>query len=199
MIWQQRLLHGFKLPQHHIVTSSELFGERTAPSKKRRAVVNAEDIIAQATALNVGDLIVHRQHGIGRYLGLETIEVFTVTHDCLALEYSGQDKLFLPVENIELLSRYGSDQGSANLDKLGGTSWQSRQLSVKKTTARHCKILDGYCCETHVKTAPTIQVDDGASQEFCRRFTFVETDDQERAIQDVVSDLSKGTPMDRLI
>ncbi|MBH1989810.1 MAG: transcription-repair coupling factor [Alphaproteobacteria bacterium] len=199
VIWQQRLIHGFKLPHHHIVTSLEVFGERSAPSKKRRAVVNAEDIIAQATALNVGDLIVHRQHGIGRYLGLETIEVFTVTHDCLALEYSGQDKLFLPVENIELLSRYGSDQGSAHLDKLGGTSWQSRQLSVKKQLRDIAKYLMNIAAKRMLKTAPAIQVNDGAFEEFCRRFTFVETDDQERAIQDVVTDLSKGTPMDRLI
>lgn len=199
VVWQQRLLHGFKLQNHHIVTTSELFGERTAPSKKRKAVVNPEDIIAQATALNVGDLIVHRQHGIGRYLGLETIEVFTVTHDCLALEYSGKDKLFLPVENIELLSRYGSDQGSALLDKLGGTSWQSRQLGVKKQLRDIAKYLMDIAAKRMLKKAPIMNVEEGLFQDFCRRFTFVETDDQERAIMDVITDLAKGTPMDRLI
>jgi transcription-repair coupling factor (superfamily II helicase) len=199
VIWQQRLLHGFKLQNYHIITTSELFGERAATSKKRKAVVNPEDIIAQATALNVGDLIVHRQHGIGRYLGLETIEVFTVTHDCLALEYSGHDKLFLPVENIELLSRYGSDQGSAHLDKLGGTSWQNRQLGVKKQLRDIAKYLMDIAAKRMLKTAPTIHAEEGLFQEFCRRFTFIETEDQERAIMDVVTDLAKGTPMDRLI
>lgn len=199
VIWNQRLLHGFKTKEYVVVTASELFGERVTPSKKRKSVVNPEDIIAQATALSVGDLIVHRQHGIGRYLGLETISVFNVTHDCLALEYAGQDKLFLPVENIELLSRYGSDQGSVNLDKLGGTSWQARQLSVKKQLRTIAKYLMDIAAKRHLKTAPPIQIPTDEFQEFCRRFPFVETEDQEKAIQDVITDLEKPTPMDRLI
>lgn len=199
VIWNQRLLHGFKTKEYFVVTASELFGERVTPSKKRKSVVNPEDIIAQATALSVGDLIVHRQHGIGRYLGLETISVFNVTHDCLALEYSGNDKLFLPVENIELLSRYGSDQGSVNLDKLGGTSWQARQLSVKKKLRTIAKYLMDIAAKRHLKTAPSIQIPTDEFQEFCRRFPFVETEDQEKAILDVITDLEKPTPMDRLI
>lgn len=199
VIWNQRLLHGFKNKDYYILTASELFGERISTVKKRKSVVNPEDIIAQATALNVGDLIVHRQHGIGRYLGLETISVFNVTHDCLALEYSGRDKLFLPVENIELLSRYGSDQGSVNLDKLGGTSWQARQLNVKKQLRTIAKYLMDIAAKRHLKTAPTIQIPTEEFQAFCRRFPFVETEDQEKAISDVIQDLRKTTPMDRLI
>ena len=199
VIWNQRLLHGFKTKEYYVVTASELFGERVISSKKRKSVANPEDIIAQATALNVGDLIVHRQHGIGRYLGLETISVFNVTHDCLTLEYSGHDKLFLPVENIELLSRYGSDQGSVNLDKLGGTSWQARQLSVKKQLRTIAKYLMDIAAKRHLKTAPPIQIPTDEFQEFCRRFSFVETEDQEKAILDVITDLEKPTPMDRLI
>ncbi|MCP5322910.1 MAG: transcription-repair coupling factor [Candidatus Paracaedibacteraceae bacterium] len=199
VLWNEKLLRCIVTPSCCIVTPSELFGERQKNFKKRTAVAKPEDIISQATSLNIGDLVVHRKHGIGRYLGLKTIEVFNVTHDCLAIEYAAQDKLFLPVENIELLSRYGSDQGSVALDKIGGTSWQSRQLKVKKQLRTIAKYLMDIAAKRMLKTAPMINANEGVFQEFCRRFTFVETEDQEKAILDVVTDLAKGTPMDRLI
>jgi len=154
VVWHERISHGFKTLNYHIITASELFGERQKPFKKHKNPADPSDIISQATAINVGDLVVHRQHGIGRYKGLETIEVYTVVHDCLVLEYSDKDKLFLPVENIELLSRYGSDQGSVALDKLGGTSWQSRQIKVKKTAANNSAVSNEYCSTTHGKNRP---------------------------------------------
>lgn len=199
ILWTEPLAQGFKHTDTLYITATELFGERKKTFKQRKTVTNPEDIISQATALNVGDLVVHRQHGIGQYLGLETINVFNVTHDCLALAYAGQDKLYLPVENIELLSRYGSDQGSVHLDKLGNTSWQSRQLKVKKQLRTIAKYLMDIAAKRMLKTAPVIEPNSGAFDEFCRRFKFVETEDQEKAIHDVIEDLAKGTPMDRLV
>jgi transcription-repair coupling factor (superfamily II helicase) len=199
LLWQEKILHGFKTESYQIITASELFGERQIGFRKRKTIINPEDIISQATTLSVGDLIVHRHQGIGRYLGLETIEIYNITHDCLALEYAGQDKLYLPVENIELISRYGNDQGTVSLDKLGGTAWQTRQVKVKKQLRTIAKYLMDIAAKRSLKTAPVITVQEGAFQDFCRRFTFVETEDQEKAILDVTTDLAKGTPMDRLI
>jgi transcription-repair coupling factor (superfamily II helicase) len=199
ILWRERISHGFQTPEFQIITSSELFGERQSNFKTRKTIVNPEDIISQATALNVGDLVVHRNQGVGRYLGLETIEVYTIRHDCLVLEYAGNDKLYLPVENIELISRYGSDQGTISLDKLGGAAWQNRQLKVKKQLRTIAKYLMDIAAKRMLKTAPVIDANNGAFQDFCRRFAFIETEDQEKAIMDVVSDLAKGTPMDRLI
>lgn len=199
ILWREKISHGFKTPEFQIITSSELFGERQSNFRKRKTIINPEDIISQATTLNVGDLVVHRNQGIGRYLGLETIEVYTVRHDCLALEYAGNDKLYLPVENIELISRYGTDQGLVSLDKLGGASWQNRQLKVKKQLRTIAKYLMDIAAKRMLKTAPVIDASDGAFQDFCRRFAFVETEDQEKAIMDVITDLAQGIPMDRLI
>jgi transcription-repair coupling factor (superfamily II helicase) len=199
ILWPEKISHGFQTPEFQIVTSSELFGERQSNFKKPKTIVNPEDIISQATALNVGDLVVHRSQGIGRYLGLETIEVYAIRHDCLALEYAGNDKLYLPVENIELISRYGTDQGTVSLDKLGGAAWQNRQLKVKKQLRTIAKYLMDIAAKRMLKKAPVINANDGPFQDFCRRFSFIETEDQEKAIMDVVSDLVKGLPMDRLI
>lgn len=81
--------------------------------------------------MNEGDLVVHIDHGIGRYKGLETLQVGGAPHDCVCLVYADDDKLFVPVENIEVLSRYGSEQAGVLLDKLGGAAWQARKSRLK--------------------------------------------------------------------
>ena len=87
-------------------------------------------MLAEASALTAGDLVVHIDHGVGRFVGLKTIEAAGAPHDCLEIHYAGGDRLFLPVENLELLSRYGSETGE--LDRLGGAGWQSRKARLKK-------------------------------------------------------------------
>jgi transcription-repair coupling factor (superfamily II helicase) len=199
IIWSAHLHEGFQTPSQHIVTPIDIFGARKKTFKRSNRTVNPEDIISHANSISPGDLAVHIQHGIGQYIGLKTVEVFNVTHDCLLLEYAGQDKLYLPVENIELLSRYGSEQGSVSLDKLGGTAWQNRQLKVKKQLRTIAKYLIDIAAQRTLKTAPVLNPKEGLYDEFCARFKFVETEDQEKAILDVIEDLSKGTPMDRLV
>ncbi len=180
-----------------LVGEQDLLGERIArPPRKRR---RADQFIADATGIEQGDLVVHQDHGIGRYDGLETIEVNGAPHDCLRLVYDGGDKLFLPVENIEVLSRFGSETEGASLDKLGGVSWQNRKAKAKQRVADMAEQLIKVAAERATRQGEVVAPPEGAWDEFCSRFPFAETDDQLRAISDVVEDLAAGRPMDRLI
>ena len=175
----------------------DLLGERISRPPRRRK--SADQFIADATEIAEGDLVVHQDHGIGRYDGLETIGVSGAPHDCLRLLYDGGDKLFLPVENIELLSRFGSDSAGVSLDKLGGASWQNRKAKAKQRIADMADQLIRIAAERRVKEAHMATPPEGAWDEFCARFPFAETEDQQRAIADVLEDLAAGRPMDRLI
>ncbi|MGN6584293.1 MAG: CarD family transcriptional regulator, partial [Rhizobiaceae bacterium] len=108
---------GFETRQFTVIAEQDILGDRLIRRSKRR---RAADFISEATSLSAGDIVVHADHGIGRFIGLKTIEAAGAPHDCLEIHYAGEDRLFLPVENIELLSRYGSDSATATLDKLGG-------------------------------------------------------------------------------
>ncbi|WBV41542.1 transcription-repair coupling factor [Pseudoroseomonas cervicalis] len=180
-----------------LTSEQDLLGERIARPPRRRK--RADQFIADATEIAEGDLVVHQDHGIGRYDGLETLDVSGAPHDCLRLLYDGGDKLFLPVENIELLSRFGSDSAGVALDKLGGTSWQNRKAKAKQRIADMAGQLIRIAAERRVKDAPLVTPPEGAWDEFCARFPFAETEDQQRAIADVLEDLAAGRPMDRLI
>jgi len=179
------------------VSEQDLLGERIARPPRRRK--RADQFIAEATEIAEGDLVVHQDYGIGRYDGLETIGVGTAPHDCLRLIYDGDEKLFLPVENIELLSRFGSDQAGVALDKLGGTSWQNRKSKMKQRIRDMAGELIRVAAARQMREAPSLAPAEGMWEEFCARFPFVETEDQTRAISDVLEDMSSGRPMDRLI
>ena len=151
------------------------------------------------TSLAAGDLVVHVDHGIGRFAGLRAIEAAGAPHDCLEIHYAGGDKLFLPVENIELLSRYGSEQAGAELDRLGGTAWQSRKARMKNRIREIAGELIKVAAERQLREAPRLAVGAGLYDEFCAGFPYEETDDQHAAIAAVLDDLASGRPMDRLI
>jgi len=180
-----------------IVAEQDLLGERIARPPRRRR--NAAQFIADATGIEQGDLVVHEEHGIGRYAGLETISVNDAPHDCLKLIYAGDDKLFLPVENIEVLSRFGSEGEGVALDKLGGSAWQGRKAKAKQRIQDMAAQLIRIAAERSVKEGEIAVPPEGTFDEFCARFPFVETDDQIRAISDVLEDLAAGRPMDRLV
>ena len=122
--------HGFVSPDLALITEQDILGDRLVrPARKRRASAPFQ---LELGTLNPGDFVVHAEHGIGRYEGLETISVFNTPHDCVKLIYDGGDKLFVPVENLDVLTRYGSAESGAVLDKLGGAGWQNRKARVKK-------------------------------------------------------------------
>jgi len=191
------LERGFVAPDVVLTGEQDLLGERIARPPRRRR--RADQFIADATEIAEGDLVVHQEHGIGRYDGLVTIEVSGAAHECLKLVYDGGDRLFLPVENIEILSRFGSEAAGVALDKLGGGAWQARKAKAKARIADMAAALIRVAAERATRQALAAMPPEGAWDEFCARFPFAETDDQQRAIADVLEDLSAGRPMDRLI
>ena len=191
------LERGFTAPGLAVIAEQDILGDRlTRPARRK---VRAEAFIAEAASLQQGDLVVHVDHGIGRYDGLDTIQVAGAAHDCLRLTYAGGDKLFLPVENIEVISRYGSEQAEAQLDRLGGVAWQARKARLKKRIRDMADELIGVAAARSVRPGAVMTPPEGLFDEFCARFPYAETEDQQNAIADVVTDLGGGRPVDRLI
>ncbi len=178
-----------------VISEQDVLGDRLVRGAKKRR--RAENFLQDTTALSPGDLVVHVEHGIGRYTGLETIKAAGVPHDCVALEYAGGDRLFLPVENIELLSRYGHEEGL--LDKLGGGAWQARKARLKERIRLIADKLMRVAAERLLRPAPVLEPEEHDWQAFSARFPYSETDDQMSAIEDVQEDLAAGRPMDRLV
>ena len=190
------LEHGFEAQDFAIVAEQDILGDRMVRPRARSK--RAQNFLTEASSLAPGDLVTHIEHGIGRYVGLRTIDVADAPHDCLELHYDG-GKLFLPVENIELLTRYGADEGSAQLDRLGGAGWQSRKAKMKARVREIAAELIRIAAARQLKAMPTIDPPQGLYDEFCARFPYQETEDQERAIAETIEDLAKGRPMDRLV
>ncbi|MFD1880984.1 transcription-repair coupling factor [Paracoccus pacificus] len=178
-----------------VISEQDVLGDRLIGAPKRRR--RAENFLTEASSLSPGDLVVHVEHGIGRYTGLETIMALGIPHDCVALEYAGGDRFYLPVENIELLSRYGHEEGL--LDKLGGGAWQARKARLKERIRMIADRLMRVAAERLLRPAPVLEAPHHDWETFSARFPYTETDDQAAAIDDVVADLSAGRPMDRLI
>ena len=191
------LERGFITSKLAVVSEQDLLGDRLVRAAKKRR--RADAFIADASQISEGDLIVHTEHGIGRYEGLETLTVGGAPHDCLRISYYGNDRLFLPVENIDVLSRFGSEQAGVQLDKLGGAAWQARKAKLKQRIRDMADQLIQIAAARQVKDAPAMPPPEGTFEEFCARFPYAETDDQFRAIADTLDDMIKGRPMDRLI
>ncbi|MDR9484206.1 MULTISPECIES: transcription-repair coupling factor [Sediminimonas] len=189
------LEHGFETPQMTVISEQDVLGDRLirAPARRKRA----ENFLTEAQSLSAGDLVVHVDHGVGRYHGLEVITAAGAAHECLVLEYAEGARLFLPVENIELLSRFGHEEGL--LDKLGGGAWQAKKARLKERIREMADRLIRIAAERALRRAPILEAPHHAWEEFAARFPYQETDDQLSAIEDVMADLSSGQPMDRLI
>ncbi|QFT77694.1 transcription-repair coupling factor [Erythrobacter sp. THAF29] len=188
---------GFANDELELLTEQDVLGDRLVRRKKKRK--DSDAFLAELQALGKGDLVVHVEHGIGKYLGLEPISVGKSKHDCVALEYAGGDKLFIPVENIDVLSRYGSSEESVPLDRLGGEAWQRRRAKLKERITAIAGELMKVAAERALKKAPVFAVDEASYNQFVDRFPWEETDDQDAAIADVLRDLESGRPMDRLV
>ena len=189
--------HGFETAEFSIIGEQDILGDRLV--RQRRSSRKASDVLTEVASLSVGDLVVHVDHGIGRFEGLKTIEAGGAPHDCLELVYHGGDKLYLPVENIELLTRYGSDEAGAQLDRLGGAAWQSRKARLKQRIRDIAQSLIRVAAMRELKTAPVLAMQEGLFDEFSARFPHEETEDQQISLDAVVADLASGRPMDRLI
>ena len=188
---------GFESSDLVVIAEQDILGDRLVRPRKRRK--KAADVLSEAASLSVGDLVVHADHGIGRFNGLETIEAVGAPHDCLQLVYHGGDKLYLPVANIELLSRYGADNENAQLDRLGGAAWQNRKARLKKRLLEIAADLIKVAALRELRDAPALEPPTGAYDEFVTRFPYEETEDQAASIEAVQDDLVAGKPMDRLV
>ncbi|MDK3016285.1 transcription-repair coupling factor [Pseudodonghicola flavimaris] len=186
---------GFETADLTVIAEQDVLGDRLirAPKKRRKA----ENFLTETQSLSPGDLVVHVDHGIGRYQGMEVITAAGAAHECLLLEYAEAAKLYLPVENIELLSKYGHDEGL--LDRLGGGAWQAKKAKLKERIREMADRLIRVAAERALRRAPPLEPEHHAWEAFCARFPYQETDDQLRAISDVLGDLTSGQPMDRLI
>jgi transcription-repair coupling factor (superfamily II helicase) len=187
---------GFETDTLAVISETDILGDRLARPRRRRRAAN---FLAEATALAPGDLVVHIDHGIGRYAGLKTLQVQEAPHDCLEIHYAAESKLYLPVENIDLLTRYGSDSDDVQLDKLGGAAWQARKARAKERLREMAEGLIAIAAARALKHTEEAHPPHGVFDEFCARFPYEETEDQLNAIADVLSDMEAGKPMDRLI
>ncbi|MCB2129264.1 MAG: transcription-repair coupling factor [Rhodobacteraceae bacterium] len=193
VVWA--LEHGFEGKGLTVVSEQDVLGDRLIRGPKKRR--KAENFLTEAQSLSPGDLVVHVDHGVGRYTGLETITALGAPHDCVALEYAGGTRLYLPVENIELLSRYGHEEGL--LDRLGGGAWQAKKARLKERIRIIADRLMRVAAERLLRKAPILEAPHHEYDAFSARFPYQETDDQLSAIDEVVGDLAEGRPMDRLI
>jgi transcription-repair coupling factor (superfamily II helicase) len=188
--------HGFTTTKLALITEQDLLGDRLVRRAKRKK--SADAFLNELATLTPGDLVVHIEHGIGRYDGLTSIPVGQAPHDCVALSYAGGDKLYVPVENIDVLSRYGSESDGVTLDKLGGVGWQTRKARMKKRIREIAGDLIATAALRALREAePALPGPDYPA--FVDRFPYAETDDQDRAISEVLEDMGSGKPMDRLV
>jgi transcription-repair coupling factor (superfamily II helicase) len=194
---------GFTAPGLAVIAEPDILGQKLARPRRRERAAAA--LTAELAALNEGDLVVHLDHGIGRYEGLETLHLpgaegaRAAAHDCLRLIYGGGDKLYVPVENIDVLSRYGEDQGTVALDRLGGAAWQAKKSRLRGRIRDMAEeLLKLAAARTLVRAKPMIP-DESDYDEFCARFPYSETEDQQNAITETLADMARDKPMDRLI
>ena len=186
---------GFATDEMVVISEQDILGERLLRPQRRK---RASDALTEATSLAAGDLVVHVDHGIGRFIGLKAIEAGGAPHDCVEIEYAG-GKLYLPVENIELLSRYGSEDTGIQLDKLGGVAWQAKKSRLKKRIRDMAEQLIKIAAARMLSKAAPVELSPGAYEEFAARFPYEETEDQLAAIEAVYDDLTSGKVMDRLV
>lgn len=191
------LEHGFVAQDMAVITEQDILGDRlTRTTQKKR---KSDNFIQEISQLQEGDYVVHEEHGIGQFEKLETVMVEQVPHDCLKIIYAGGDKLFVPVENLDVLSRYGSGDTTAVLDKLGGAAWQARKSKVKKDLMAIAGELLKVAAARVLRTTDPIHIENSLYEQFCARFPYPETEDQLKSIADVIEDMDKPQAMDRLV
>lgn len=197
------LEYGLVLPESNIAVIAEpqLFGQQVMQRRRRnRKKRDSDAVIRNLTELTIGDAVVHEDHGVGRYLGLQTLDVGDVTTEYVTLEYAKGDKLYVPVAALDLISRYsGAAPELAPLHRLGSGQWEkARRRAAEKVRDVAAELLDIYAQRAAHKKPPIDDPDDQYAS-FIAAFPFETTPDQQDAIDDVIKDMTSDTPMDRLI
>ncbi len=198
-----RISHGFLDPASKLllISETELFGQRVVQKRRRKKSVDlAENVVKNLTELSLGAPVVHIDHGVGRYRGLETIKVGDQIDEFLTLEYAGEAKLYVPVSSLHLISRYsGTDESLAPLHRLGTEKWSvAKQKALEKIRDTAAELLEIYA-KREAKSGFQHDKPGEAYRAFCAKFPFEETPDQQSAIEAVERDLARTQPMDRLV
>jgi transcription-repair coupling factor (superfamily II helicase) len=188
-------------PPLSVITEPQLYGERAAQRRRRlRAGREPEAIVRSLAELKVGDAVVHEDHGIGRYLGLQTLDVGDGPTEFLTLEYADGDKLYIPVLSLHLISRYtGTDPDKAPLHKLGGDAWEkAKRRAMEKAHDAAVELLEVQALRA-ARQGHAFPRPDAHYHAFVDAFPFEETPDQLKAIEDTLNDMESTKPMDRLV
>jgi len=188
--------HGFRGDSCLLYTEHDLLGYQRTHTKPRKTF---KDITSELLGYQPGDFIVHRAHGIGQFCALTPIVVNHITHDCVELLFANNDKLFVPVENLDVLTKYAGNDTLVALDKLGHTAWQKRKASVKKRLFDIAEKLLHTAALRAMHKGIAIPYHEETYRPFAEDFPYDETEDQRNAIDDVIDDLLSDKPMDRLI
>lgn len=189
--------NGYGCPEYVLITEQNIFGQTIQNISKKR--IATEKHFNELSSLALGELVVHNEYGVARFHGLETVQLSETKHDCIKLEYASENKLFIPVENINLITKYGSADSNTNLDSLGSGSWTAKKARAKEKIKESAQYLMKIAAQRQLQTAEVLEISPGLYEEFCTTFPYVETEDQENAIAEIKADLSSGKSMDRLV
>ncbi len=198
-ILEIELNSGFETSDLIMISESSIFGEKINRKRARKNIDAAKKILEEGIAIDIGELIVHREHGIGKFEGIQKIKIGDIENDMIKIAYAGSDNLFISVEDIDLITRYSEANPLIQLDKLGVASWKNRKAKIKKRIQISAKQLIEVAAQRQLKKGKIFIAHEHFYEEFKANFGFVETDDQLTAIESIEDDLSKGVPMDRLI
>ena len=196
-----------KLEQFNLTTQSSIgpierfvispFNEFVFNQNKRK--IKADTFLTDLSSFQLNDLIVHVDHGIGKFKGLKNLSILESQHDCVEISYFNEDRLYIPVENIELLSKYGGNNEYVELDKLGTSHWQFRKANAKKKINEIADDLIKTAAERSLKKAPKFKTVEPYYTNFVNEFPYDETEDQVNVTSEILNDLNTGMPMDRLV
>jgi len=189
--------NGFETDNLIIITEQDLFGEKIIKTSNTPKTI--ERILREQNELNINDLVIHKDYGLGRFVGLETISFGSIKNDYLKIEYANNSSLLIPIEDFDLITRYSDYSKDAVLDKLGSEKWAMRRNKIKGKLESIAKDLIKIASFRKLSKAPILVPNENEYREFCARFEYTETADQLRAIKDVENDLAKGFPADRLV
>lgn len=189
------LQSGFSTKNQVFISQSDILGNKHL-STVRNSNKKLKTLLSEIENFTEGELVVHKDYGIGQFITIETLNIGNKPHDCVKIMYADNDRVYVPVENLDLIKRYGSEDGT--LDKLGGVAWQKRRSKLKNRIGDLAQKLIQIAAQRELNKVDPI-IADSLYDEFCNRFPYSETDDQLNAISDITEDFIKGYPMDRLI
>ncbi|MBR6894587.1 MAG: transcription-repair coupling factor [Lactococcus sp.] len=195
------LANGFNLLEEKIVliTENEIFGKNKKRRTKRLNITNAERL-KDYNELSVGDFVVHQTHGIGKYLGLETIEIANIHRDYLTIQYQNNDTISIPVDQVDLLTKYAAGEGKPpKVNKLNDGRWKRTVKTVSKQIEDISADLIKLYAARESQKGFAFAPDDASQQEFDDAFSYTETEDQLRSVKEIKQDMERVRPMDRLL